>query len=54
MERVLKSPEPARRWPWIVAALGGAGVWLLWRLGRVAARTPDAPTAERQELEISD
>jgi hypothetical protein len=40
MERVLNAPEPARRrWPWIVAALGGGGLWLLWHSGRVAART---------------
>jgi hypothetical protein len=41
MERVLKSTEPARRWPWALAALGSAGVWLLWHWGRTAARTKD-------------
>ncbi len=39
MERVLKASEPAPRWPWLVAALGSGGVWLLWRLGRAATRT---------------
>ena len=42
MERVLKSPESARRWPWLLAALGSGGVWLLWRTGRDAARAKDA------------
>jgi hypothetical protein len=45
LERVLKSPEPARRWPWIVAALGGGGLWLLWQSGR-AARTRETSTGE--------
>ena len=38
MEHVLKTGQPIRRWPWALAALGGGGVWLLWRLGRGAAR----------------
>ena len=38
MERVLKSQEPARRWPWALAALGAGGVWMLWRLGRASVR----------------
>jgi hypothetical protein len=41
MERVLKSAEPARRWPWALAALGSGGVWLLWHWGRTAARARD-------------
>lgn len=36
MERVLKG-EPARRWPWFVAALGGGALWTLYRLGQTAA-----------------
>ena len=35
MERVLKSPESARRWP-----------WLLWRTGRDAARAKSASAKE--------
>jgi hypothetical protein len=38
MERVLKSPERAPRWPWVLAALGSGGLWMLWRSGRAAAR----------------
>ena len=41
MERVLKG-EPARRWPWVLAALGSGGVWMLWRAGRTAASTKEA------------
>jgi hypothetical protein len=45
MERVLNAPEPApRRWPWVVAALGGGGLWLLWHSGRTAARTREGST----------
>jgi hypothetical protein len=47
MERVLNAPEPARRWPWLLAALGSGGVWLLWRLGQAAARTKAAPDTNR-------
>ena len=36
MERVLKG-EPARRWPWYLAALGSVGVWFIWRSGRHVA-----------------
>jgi hypothetical protein len=42
MERVLKAPEPAHRWPWVLAALGGGAVWLIWRWGRAAPRSTDA------------
>jgi hypothetical protein len=41
MERVLKQPESAPRWPWVLAALGSGGVWALWRMGRDAARAKD-------------
>jgi hypothetical protein len=41
MERVLKGTPPPRRWPWVLAALGTGGVWLLWRLGRASAREKD-------------
>lgn len=44
MERVLKGSPGPRRWPWFAAALGGGGLWALWRLGQDAART--RPTAD--------
>ena len=43
MERVLKAPESASRWPWLLAALGSGGVWMLWRWGQAAARTKAPP-----------
>jgi hypothetical protein len=46
MERVLKAPEQPRRWPWVLAALGSGGVWLLWHLGRAAERTRDPSATE--------
>jgi hypothetical protein len=49
MERVLKSPEQTRRWPWLLAALGGGGVWMLWRTGRAAARARNTPTDKPKE-----
>ena len=51
MERVLKGPEPSRRWPWILAALGSGGVWLLWRSGQEAAR---AKNASQEDKKTSD
>jgi hypothetical protein len=38
MERVLKGSPGPRRWPWFAAALGGGGLWMLWRVGQGAAR----------------
>lgn len=38
LERLLKEPEPPpSRWPWIVAALGGGGLWMMFKWGRAAA-----------------
>jgi hypothetical protein len=48
MERVLKGSEPTRRWPWVLAALGSGGVWLLWRLGRAVERDKNASPTEPQ------
>jgi hypothetical protein len=49
MERVLKGSTGGRRWPWFAAALGGGGLWALWRLGQDAAKTrePKNPTNDR-------
>jgi hypothetical protein len=49
MERVLKSPERAPRWPWVLAALGSGGVWMLWRSGRAAARAREASPNESKK-----
>ena len=48
MERVLKTGQPVRRWPWVLAALGSGGVWLLWRAGRSAAQG-EGPSAQNPE-----
>ena len=49
MERLLKQPEPPpSRWPWIVAALGSGGLWMMWKWGRAAA---DAKRATEREEE---
>ena len=48
LERLLKQPEPPpSRWPWIVAALGSGGLWMMFKWGRAAAGTKR--TAERQD-----
>jgi hypothetical protein len=52
MERVLKEAEQPRRWPWMLAALGSGGVWLLWQLGRGAARARDASNAESKSADV--
>ena len=36
MERVLKGEPPPRRWPLILAALGGGGLLWMWQAGRAA------------------
>jgi hypothetical protein len=46
MERVLKG-EPRRRWPWLVAAVGGGGLWALWRM---AGQRPN--DKERSEAQL--
>jgi hypothetical protein len=49
MERVLNAPEAGPRWPWVLAALGSAGVWMLWRWGRAAADPADPKDAAAKE-----
>jgi hypothetical protein len=46
MERVLKTPDAPRRWPWLLAALGTGGVWWLWRLGRDTVRERESSATE--------
>ena len=46
MERLLKSEEPPPRWPWLLAALGSGGVWMLWRWGRAAQAKKDQGKGE--------
>ena len=47
LERLLKSPEPPPRWPWLLAALGSGGVWMLWRWSRAAAHAKGASSADK-------
>ena len=44
MERVLKGQPAGPRWAWMLAAVAGGGLWLMWRTG---AR--GAADARRQE-----
>ena len=50
MERVLKG-EPVRKWPWVLGALGGGAIWMLWRAGREAAERREQTSASAQESE---
>ena len=50
MERVLKG-EPTRKWPWIAAALGGGGLWMLFRMGGDAARNRTAAIGNESRSE---
>lgn len=45
MERVLKG-ETTRKWPWLLAALGGGGLWMLFRMGGDATRERKAKADE--------
>jgi hypothetical protein len=47
MERVLKG-EPTRKWPWIMAALGSGGLWMLFRMGGDAARNRTGASDQAQ------
>ena len=38
MERLLKGQQATPRWPWVLAALGGGGLWMMFRWGRAAAQ----------------
>jgi hypothetical protein len=50
LERVLNAPEPAPRWPWVLAALGSGAVWLLWQSGRVArGSAPESQAGKTQD-----
>ena len=42
MERVLKG-EPRSRWPWLAAAIGGGGLWALWRMAARGTKVPAGP-----------
>jgi hypothetical protein len=39
MERVLKG-EPAQKWPWLLAAVAGGGLFALWRAAGQAGQGP--------------
>ena len=45
MERVLKG-EPRSKWPWLVAAVGGGGLFALWRMGEQLRIEKQRPAAE--------
>lgn len=53
MERLLKSQEPPPRWPWIVAALGSGGLWMMFRWGRAVADAKRAASAATDSKERS-
>jgi hypothetical protein len=49
LERVLKEEPPRRRrWPWILTAIAGAGVWYFWpRSARETRKTQGASEREQ-------
>lgn len=50
LERVLKdSPQRRRKWPWVIAAIAGAGAWYFWPRGPRGTRTPDHEEHEGHE-----
>ena len=56
MERVLKGESGRRKWPWVAMALGGGGLWALWRAASEDARAKNTgeddtrPTRPRSPL----
>jgi hypothetical protein len=46
LERVMKGEPPPARWPWVLAALGSGGLWMMWKWGR-AARGPETSRESR-------
>ena len=60
LERVLKGGPPRRRWPWVLAILGG-GAWTAWRMMqspkrpvRDSARAPVRGSAESTVRESTE
>ena len=45
MERVLKGEPQRSKWPFVLVALGGGGLWALWRAASERARTAEATAA---------
>ena len=57
MERVLKGEPTGRKWPLILTALAGGGLWALWRVAAEGARSrptadgePHAPMSKQPNL----
>ena len=42
MERVLKGEGQSRKWPWFLMALGGGGLWAIWRTAAQGGRSREA------------
>jgi hypothetical protein len=49
MERVLKGEPSPRKWPWVLAALGGGGLWWMWRQGRNAQPRTTTDTKDSEK-----
>jgi hypothetical protein len=50
LERVIKGYPPRRRWPWLLAAVAGGGLWAAWRtVLRSQAASSEAKEADATE-----
>jgi hypothetical protein len=54
LERVIKGYPPRRRWPWIVAAMAGGGLWAAWRTVQRRQSGPSGDEEGQATTESSD
>lgn len=42
LERVLKDPKPARRWPWVAASVAALAAWYFWPRAQTTGKVKES------------